>query len=60
YGAWRAILYHCGLPDAAGIVADAESRTAGDLLVRDFSGVRRVVQALELEDRVCFDFSAVP
>jgi hypothetical protein len=57
YGAWRSILRRCHVPLADQIVSDAES--AGfNLLVRDFSGVRRVVRTLGIEDRIDFDFAA--
>lgn len=58
YGAWRLILDHCEVIDSDTIISDVESRDSEDLLVRDFSGLRRLVQALELEDRVDFAFPA--
>jgi len=56
YGAWRSILTHCGIRHAERIVADVESESGFALLVRDFSGIRRVVSKLGIVDRIDFDF----
>lgn len=55
YRAWSSILTHCGVAHADRIVADCEVE-ATSLLVRDFTGIRRVVETLEIEDRIDFDF----
>ena len=56
FGAWGAILAHCGIRHPERIVDDVRAASEFRLLVRDFSGVRRVVQSLGIEDRVAFDF----
>ncbi|MFR0352423.1 diiron oxygenase [Streptomyces sediminimaris] len=53
---WPGILEHAGVERAADIVADCRAQAGNGLLVRDFSGVRRIVREMELEDRVDFDF----
>jgi hypothetical protein len=54
YSAWRVILRAAGFADADAIVDDCEHSTDDGLLVRDFSGIRRLVRDLEIEDRVEF------
>ncbi|MEU0332778.1 diiron oxygenase [Streptomyces sp. NPDC006193] len=53
---WPAVLAHAGIARADEIVADCRARSGNGLLVRDFSGIRRIVREMELEDRVDFDF----
>ncbi|MGV9251416.1 diiron oxygenase [Streptomyces sp. NPDC003697] len=53
---WPGILRHAGIEAADEIVADCRAQTGNGLLVRDFSGIRRIVREMELEDRVTFDF----
>lgn len=59
YAAWRSILGHCKVRNGEGIVADVEADSSSKLLVRDFGGIQRVVDALEIRDQVDFDFDAV-
>ncbi|MGE7387801.1 diiron oxygenase [Streptomyces sp. NPDC004126] len=57
---WLKVLEFTGIPKARDIIED--SRTGGgrlsELLVTDFSGVRRLCRELGIEDRVDFDFQA--
>lgn len=53
---WPGILRHAGIEHADEIVADCRAQAGTGLLVRDFSGIRRIVREMELEDRVEFDF----
>ncbi len=53
---WPGILRAAGIEHADEIVADCRAQAGNGLLVRDFSGVRRIVREMELEDRVDFDF----
>jgi hypothetical protein len=55
---WPVILRHAGIPDADEIVQDCRREEGNDLLVRDFSGIRRVVRELEIEDQIDYDFTA--
>ncbi|GAA4791706.1 diiron oxygenase [Streptomyces ziwulingensis] len=55
---WPGILHHAGIAHAEEIVADVRARADTALLVRDFSGIRRIVREMELEDLVDFDFGA--
>ncbi|MFB7913275.1 diiron oxygenase [Streptomyces sp. NPDC056061] len=55
---WPGILAHAGIERADEIVADCRADAGNDLLVRDFSGIRRIVREMELEDRVDFAFGA--
>ncbi|MYV45646.1 hypothetical protein GT031_08480 [Streptomyces sp. SID2888] len=53
---WPGILRHAGIETADEIVADCRAQTGNGLLVRDFSGIRRIVREMELENLVAFDF----
>ncbi|MEU8433929.1 diiron oxygenase [Streptomyces sp. NPDC029216] len=57
---WLKVLEFTGIPKARDIIED--SRTGGgrlsELLVTDFSGVRRLCRELGIEDRVDFDLAA--
>lgn len=53
---WPGILRHAGIEAADEIVADCRAQTGNGLLVRDFSGIRRIVREMELENLVAFDF----
>jgi len=55
---WPGILRAAGIEGADEIVADCRAQTGNGLLVRDFSGVRRIVREMELEDQVDFDFGS--
>ncbi|GAA4013679.1 hypothetical protein GCM10022384_67470 [Streptomyces marokkonensis] len=54
---WPVVLRHAGIRKAEDIVEDCKRAAGSNLLVRDFSGVRRVVRGLGLEDQVDFDFA---
>lgn len=58
FAVWPGILRHAGIADAEEIVADCRNAAGGGLLVRDFSGIRRIVREMELEDLVDFDLGA--
>lgn len=58
FAVWPEILRHAGFARAEEIVADCRQQAGNGLLVRDFSGVRRIVREMELEDLVDFDFGA--
>ena len=58
FSAWRAILNHLGLDHAEEIVAACEHDASSQLLVRDFSGLKRVAQELEIIERLDFRFAA--
>jgi hypothetical protein len=55
---WPGVLRHAGIERADEIVADCRARSGNGLLVRDFSGIRRIVREMELEDLVDFDFGS--
>ncbi|MGC5035211.1 MULTISPECIES: diiron oxygenase [unclassified Streptomyces] len=58
FAVWPGILRAAGFEKADEIVEDCRRQAGNGLLVRDFSGVRRIVREMELEDRVEFDFGA--
>jgi hypothetical protein len=58
YDWWRQILQFAGVRGARDIVEDSRRRAGADLLVTDFSGVRRLCRELGIEERVEFDFAA--
>lgn len=45
---WPIVLREAGFPDADEIVEDARSQAGNSLLVRDFSGLRRLCKALDI------------
>lgn len=47
------------MSDARDIVNDARGTGEPDLMLTDFSTVRRLLRDLEIEDRVEFDFEAL-
>ncbi|MFE9574423.1 diiron oxygenase [Streptomyces sp. NPDC006692] len=58
---WLKVLEFAGVPKARDIIEDSRSAGGGrhgNLLVNDFSGVRRLCRELGIEDRVAFDFAA--
>ncbi len=57
FDVWPGILRHAGIERAEEIVADCRAMSGNGLLVRDFSGIRRIVREMELEERVEFDFA---
>ncbi|WP_329127449.1 diiron oxygenase [Streptomyces caniferus] len=56
FAVWPGILRAAGFEKADEIVEDCRRQAGTGLLVRDFSGVRRIVREMELEDQVDFDF----
>ncbi|MEU9627874.1 diiron oxygenase [Streptomyces luteogriseus] len=56
YHVWPGVLRHAGIERADEIIADCRAQAGKDLLVRDFSGVRRIIREMEFEDLVEFDF----
>ncbi|MGF1431045.1 diiron oxygenase [Kitasatospora sp. LaBMicrA B282] len=58
FAVWPGILRHAGIADAEEIVADCRRASGSGLLVRDFSGIRRIVREMELTELVGFDFGA--
>lgn len=57
FSAWRAILDNVGVAGADRIVADCEHDVSSQLLVRDFSGLRRIAEELEIVGRLDFGFA---
>ena len=53
FAVWRIILSHAGFADTTDIVEDCSRQASSQLLVRDFSGVERMVR--ELDINVAFD-----
>jgi 4-aminobenzoate N-oxygenase len=58
FAVWPGILRQAGFARAEEIVADCRRQADNGLLVRDFSGIRRIVREMDLEDLVDFDFGA--
>jgi hypothetical protein len=58
FAVWPEILRHAGIGGADEIVEDCRRQAGNDLLVRDFSGIRRIVREMDLEDLVDFEFGA--
>lgn len=54
---WLTILEFVGVPKSRDIIEDSRTGPDADLLVTDFSGVRRMCQELGIEHRVEFDLS---
>jgi hypothetical protein len=57
---WRTILRATGYARADAIVDDCEHTADSGMLVRDFSGIRRLVRELEIGDLVDVDGTAPP
>jgi hypothetical protein len=55
YEVWPVILDFAGIDKGREIIEDSKRAAGSDLLVRDFSGVRRLVRELEISDLVDFD-----
>ncbi len=58
FDVWPDVLRHAGITAADEIVADVRSEAGNNLLVRDFSGIRRIVREMELDELVDYDFGA--
>lgn len=61
YDWWLKVLEFAGVPKAKDIIEDCRRDGSGqlsELLVTDFSGVRRLCRELDIEGRVAFDFDA--
>ncbi|UNO39182.1 diiron oxygenase [Streptomyces sp. MST-110588] len=56
YELWPQILRFAGIPRVTEIIEDTRRQPGGDLMLTDFRTVHRLVQELEIEDRVDFDF----
>jgi hypothetical protein len=50
FSAWRVILEAAGVANGDAIVADCEHSMGNGLLVRDFSGIRRLARELAIDD----------
>ncbi len=57
FSSWRAILQLCGFRNCDGIIADVQALKTRQNLIRDYSGLERMVQALDIEKTVDFDFT---
>jgi alpha-N-dichloroacetyl-p-aminophenylserinol N-oxygenase len=57
YTTWYRIVDLVGIPDGAQMVADAQADTSRKRLIRDYTGLYRLCQELEVLDRVDFDWS---
>lgn len=55
YEVWPIILDFAGIKQGREILEDSKRASGSGLLVRDFSGVRRLVRELEISDAVDFD-----
>jgi 4-aminobenzoate N-oxygenase len=60
FSAWSVILNQVGLAGAEEILADCEHHTATATMVRDFSGLSRLAQELDLMDQLEFEFPTNP
>ncbi|MFF7635715.1 diiron oxygenase [Kitasatospora sp. NPDC008050] len=58
FAVWPGILTAAGIEHAEEIVADCRRASGSNLLVRDFSGIRRIVREMELDELVDYDFGA--
>ena len=59
YDLWPQVLGLAKMPKAADIVGDARRGPDGELMLTDFSTVRRLLSDLGIEHRVEFDFDAL-
>lgn len=57
FSAWKHILQLSGIDQCDQIIRDAEEEARGTGLVRDYSGLKRLVDRLEIADELEFDFS---
>jgi hypothetical protein len=55
--AWRVILAAAGIADGDRVLRESADAGADGLLTRDFSGLRDIVDALDIRDRVDFEFA---
>lgn len=60
FSAWKAILRRVGVAGAEEIVDDCEHDTQTGTLVRDFSGMRRLLDELGLREQLDFDLPTNP
>lgn len=58
YGIWSDILEFVGVAGATEILADTRTLPGTEMMLTDFSTVHRLIQDLEIEDRVEYDFSS--
>ncbi|MDQ3287860.1 MAG: diiron oxygenase [Pseudomonadota bacterium] len=58
YSVWRGTLEQLGFAKVDAIIGDCESTTSKKNLVRDYSGLKKIVTELGLERDVDFDFGA--
>lgn len=59
YDLWPQVLSLAKVPKAADIVGDTQGSAGGELMLTDFSTVRRLLSDLGIEHRVEFDFDAL-
>ncbi|KPC52723.1 diiron oxygenase [Amantichitinum ursilacus] len=57
YSMWEAILLHLQVPDAAAIIADAQTRNRGGVIMRDYTGLHRLAADIGILDQMNFDFT---
>lgn len=58
YSVWRGTLEQLGFNKVDTIIGDCESNVSKKNLVRDYSGLKRVVDELEVENEIDFDFGS--
>jgi len=58
YSAWQGILQYFKIPKATEIIFDVKNNSITNPIIRDFSGLEKVVQLLDISDELEFDFYA--
>jgi len=58
FSMWEAILEQLSVPHAKRIIADSREQPANKVLLRDYSGLRRLASEAGFLDRLAFDFGA--
>jgi P-aminobenzoate N-oxygenase AurF. len=57
YSTWEVLLDHYNVGKAKEIIGDVKRANSGKHLVRDFSGLRKVAEALDIKHRMDFNFN---
>jgi hypothetical protein len=57
FSSWQAILKHVGLTDYSKLIKDCEADTANIKLVRDFSGLKRLAEELDIFNEINFEMT---
>jgi hypothetical protein len=59
FSAWHAILKQVGLESYNELIRDCEADTANGKLVRDFSGLKKLAEELDIINKIDFEFTNV-